>query len=66
MDPVACIENAEAHIEEGNPDDAAWALQDYREWRRKGGFTDAGLDERARIVNREIQQTGHPGVNLGF
>jgi hypothetical protein len=67
MDPKACIELAESHAEEGNPEDAAWALQDYREWRRKGGFTDAGLDERARTVARQIKgMGGHPGVKLGF
>lgn len=63
MDPVACIEEAEAQIESNNPDDAAWALQEYREWRREGGFVSTELDERAHVVNKEIKQTGHPGCS---
>lgn len=67
MDPVACLDLAEAHADEGNPDDAAWALQDYREWRRKGGFHTPEMDERARQINARITgMGGHPGARLGF
>ncbi len=38
MDPQACLDLVYRYLCEKYYEDAQYALADYREWRRKGGF----------------------------
>lgn len=41
MDPDACLRRLEEAIEDGDLEEAKHALQDLREWLRRGGYPPA-------------------------
>ena len=66
MDPQACLDRAEAHINDAGAqvdatesaeslDEAAHALNDYATWRRNGGFEPDNGDTRAAALRERVR-----------
>jgi len=51
MDPEACLQRAQAALEEGDLEECAEALRDYAAWRGKGGY--AAQDGVARAAKMQ-------------
>ncbi len=50
MDPKACLKRALDALRDGNLDECANALEDYRTWRRKGGYEPMNGDSVERLL----------------
>jgi hypothetical protein len=62
MDPKACLRRAATALADGDPSGAEAALDDFREWRRRGGFEPTGGDEAARLLGRLVESQRRQGV----
>jgi hypothetical protein len=54
MDPEACLARAESALEDNDHEEAADALEDYRQWRSCGGFEPLNGDARANELRRKV------------
>ncbi len=54
MDPVQCLADASEWIEKREYHEARNCLEDYNEWRRKGGFEPPGGDVLAARLLDEV------------
>jgi hypothetical protein len=56
MDPGACLQRAASALADGDLDEAAAALADYGDWRRRGGYEPPAGDEGARLLGRLVER----------
>lgn len=65
MDPKACLEETQAHLDAGDGKNASWQLADYWTWRCKGGFEPVMADGKtgdnfAAELLRRMSYGDHP------
>lgn len=60
MDPKACLDCVERALSQGDVEAAEEALDDYRYWRRNGGFDPGGQDERCAQLATRVQEHRQP------
>jgi hypothetical protein len=60
MDPQACLDWIANHLDDGDLEEAAYLLDEYRRWRAHGGFEPPGGDERARLLGERLRQLSDP------
>jgi hypothetical protein len=56
MDPKACLDRAAKALEEGDVDEARAALDDYADWRQRGGWKPEGGDALAADLRQRLRQ----------
>lgn len=55
MDPEATLKEAETLINEGEPEEAMFALDAYVEWRGRGGFGTPEQDVKAVELQEKLR-----------
>jgi hypothetical protein len=55
MDPQACLNEAERLVIEDDPEEAMFALDNYREWRARGGFGTPEMDQREAQLRQQLK-----------
>lgn len=56
MDPEACLTRAEEALADGDLEECQAALDDYRDWRSRGGFQPADGDDRAAGIRERLSR----------